>query len=154
MKFFTMDWWLNALRLTRLEVERPFFEYDRHLEALGPRLPAACRELAPIERLHDARIVFIDQRTDGHVVLKVATAEEDGSSRELTLAYCGVLGVQWMRGGADDSTVGTPVLSDLGDLGYHEFDVDDQADGTYVHRMLFATGWELEVRFGDMNLST
>lgn len=146
MKYFTFDWWMNW-QSCRAEIERPFAAYSRHLDELRDRLPAACLEIAPIERLHDARVCSLEMRDDASLVMRLRTAEEDGSSRDLTMSYLQVLRLDW----TSDVESGEPDLEELGDLGYHEFDVDK--DGVFLHRVLFAAGWELCIWFKELDVS-
>ena len=140
MRFFTSDWWGEG------DTGETAAAYRRHFESIKRQLPedlVLAHERYP---LHDGRVRSATV-SDGIKKLRlvVDTWDWDNCYRRLALEYERV--TAWHVDGDGEANVGDPPT--WGHLGYQEVDV---GDGALEHRIIFAAGVELLVRFGGFRL--
>jgi len=147
MKFFTPQWWAREGESTDPVVA----DYQRYIDAIRSRLTPALRSLHDEVSLHDSKVrrftVDIPMQTVA-ITLHGFTdpwSPEGQTGRWFDLLYEGVTSVEstnegeWVSEAFDNS-----------DLGYCEIEL--LPDKHWEHRMLFASGIELTIRFRDLRL--
>jgi hypothetical protein len=142
MKFFTPNWWA-------MEVEDPdavVVEYVRYIDSIRPYLTQALRSLHDEVSLHDSKVrrFAVDIPTQTVAITLHGFTDPwspDGQTgRRFDLHYEGVTTVEstnegeWVSEAFDNSY-----------LGYCEIEL--LPDGRWEHRMLFASGIEVVIRF-------
>lgn len=147
MKYFTPKWWA-------MEVERPdevVADYERYVDSIRSRLPPGLRSLHDEISLHDSKIRRFAVDLPGQTVditlhgFADPWSPEGQAGRRFDLRYEGVTTLEstnegeWVSEAFDNS-----------DLGYCEIEI--LPDGLWEHRMLFASGIELAIRFRDLRL--
>ena len=140
MKYFTSEWWGRdePADPDPVPVYRAYYESVRGV--LPPDLVAA----HDAEPLHDATLHFVE--VNGAALRVRLTVYTERELRPLTLVYSGVSSFRTVVEGSECS--GGPNV--FGDLGYQEVEV--VGDGHFEHRLLFASGIELHIRFGGFQL--
>jgi hypothetical protein len=144
MKFFTMDWWCG---LQVLESYDPLTDFQKHLTTIRDRVPTPLLALQETVSLLDARLRLLECDYDR----KTLTMHFDGDNgagdlRQFVLRYIDVSKFRTLA----DPEKGLPGPHGYGDLGYDEPDVT--VDGEFEHRLLFSTGIEFEIVFGNLIL--
>ncbi|MES2788246.1 MAG: hypothetical protein V4719_01405 [Planctomycetota bacterium] len=144
MKFFTMEWWSGC---QRLEFYDPMPDFQSHLDTIRDRLPPDLLALQETVSLHDANLCELDLDV-GAGALEIQLNGDDGTGglRRFTLQYSEVDSFRSIA----DRDIGLPGPHGYGDLGYNEADLTDT--GMFEHRLLFSTGIELQIVFGNFSL--
>ena len=140
MKYFTSEWWGGSEPVD----PDPVPLYRAYYESVRGRLPPDLVAAHDVEPLHDAKLHFVE--LDGGVLRIQLTVYTEHESRPLGLAYSGVTSFRTLVEGSDSA--GPPNV--FGSLGYQEVDVVE--GGQFEHRLLFASGIELHVRFSAFRL--
>lgn len=148
MKYYTPAWWASEVP----DTDAAPLEYRRYIDSIRPQLPSGVRSLLDEVTLHDSQV----RRLAVDVPSQTATLILNGyvdpwnppgtARRRFTLVYKGVTAIDSTNEGG-----GVSEHLDNSDLGYDEIEL--LAGGTIEHRMLFASGIELVIRFGDLALS-
>ena len=140
MRFFTSEWWSGEGDPGAAAA------YRRHFESIKQRLPDDLVLVHDRYPLHDGHVRSATA-SDGAKELRlvVDTWDYDNCYRRLALEYERV--TAWHVDCDGEADVAEPQT--WGDLGYQEVDAND---GTLEHRMIFAAGVELMVRFGGFRL--
>lgn len=139
MKFFTREWWRSGG-----DDGSVLASYESHLARIRDKLPEALLELYGSYTLHDGLLRGVEYSSaSGALRLDLSGWDRDFKQE---LDYRLVFSrVEWF------SQVVPPARPDdcsFGDLGYWEVDVKD---GALEVAMLFASGAELVVRFGEFS---
>jgi hypothetical protein len=143
MKYLTSEWWLGEVEDLRPAMEA----YNRYIDSIRPKLSPDLVALVDAVSLHDSRLreLLVDAPERLIKLVLDGWVNPWGLSnrdrRRLTLMYRGVESFE--------SRNGVRLIGD--DLGYHELECLE--DGAFEHRMLFASGAELIVRFEHLHLS-
>lgn len=153
MRFFTIEWW-NALQDPRIgaeEIWRPQHEFAAHMDSIRRSLPADFQKLfdeseelrAP---LHDAtmRTLTVD---DGTLALEFETTGRV-LPRSVRALYADLRSFSIVQG----NNCGLASSAGFGTYGYDEADILEP--GIFEHRILFSSGIELRIAFGDYRLSS
>jgi hypothetical protein len=140
MRWFTFDWaWKGE------DESDPWPAYRRHFDELRPRMTVELVELLERVPLHDANLRDVIA-TDASVSLTLAVLDDDNGRHRVDVRYQDAS----LRMISDPAR-GTGGPHGFGDLGYDEIDIE--SDGRWIHRILFSSGIELEVRFRAVSLS-
>ncbi len=139
MRFLSMAWWSGDTEEDRSA------QYRQHFASIRHRLPPQLIHLEESVALHDSRLreLTLDVSTR---TLRLRVENYEGT-HTTTLVYGAVVSFDSVA----DPAVGLRGPHGYGDLGYDEVDV--LADGVYEHRILFSTGIELVIRFGEVAVS-
>ena len=147
MKYFTPEWWARNVEST----DAVAADYWRYVETIRSRLTPGLRTLLDEVSLHDSKVRRFRVELSNQTVVMILHGFTDPWSpagqigRQFELRYEGVVTVEsaneegWVSEHLDNS-----------DLGYSE--VELLSDGYWEHRMLFASGVELVIRFRDLSL--
>ena len=147
MKYFTPDWWALNVKNTDAAVS----DYWRYVDTIRPRLTPSLRTLLDEVSLHDSKVRRFHVDVSNRTVLMILHGftdpwSPDGQTeRRFELRYEGAISVEsaneggWVSEHLDDS-----------DLGYCEIEL--LPNGYWEHRMLFASGVELAIRFQELSL--
>ena len=136
MKFFTHQWWLDTQKGV---FEDRHTAYADHVGRIRRRVPTDLLDLDG--KLHDATVTSIECNSDERWLTFFVDGDREGELLQMRLTYHGVKGFTM----TPNPDLGLLRTYGFGDLGYDEVDIDDT--GALVHRLLFATGIEVEVRF-------
>jgi hypothetical protein len=151
MKYFTRDLIERygssdeaVARKAEAEWEAANERYEQHLQALAPRFPAPLRAFQEL-LLHDAVVTSLARRGDQFIMVLL----KDIPPRELvTLTYSLVAEPRLIRPNGPVEPR-PPVL----DFQCDEFDlVDDGGQLAFEQTILFGNGWELTLRFRDVDV--
>lgn len=146
MKYFTPKWWAEVE-----STDAVFADYNRYIDSIRPHLTQALRSLHDEVSLHDSKVrrFAVDIPTQTVAIMLHGFTDpwsQDGQTgRRFDLCYEGVTTVEstneggWVSEALDNS-----------DLGCCEIEL--LPDGRWEHRMLFASGIELAIRFRDLRL--
>ena len=148
MKFFTMDWWAGIQDYRTDASVDPATEYEAHLRSLDGKLPETFARLNTDVSLQDCDLTDLSADPENRTL--TLTLRGDDSSGGLRLYNIRYESLESFRSKAD-AEKGLPGPHGYGDLGYDETDVE--VDGTLVHRILFSSGIEFEIRFGSFSIS-
>ena len=156
MKYFTIDWLTEEG-----PVPRPYGEgYGAYCDRILPSLPADLQRFVRKCSLHDAQLTRLELSVTSQVLIAAFLGDHYGEAlapeekipsnyaRRFRLTYGGVRSLK-SPGNPKERTSGPPGTG-VGDLVYDE--VELLAPGEFEHRMLFATGFELQVTFTDFAL--
>lgn len=135
MKYFTTDWWGEGCT-----DQRPVHDYQAYFSSVADKLPIALVELERTHTLHDARVEGISSRFQEQVVV-ISLMGWDQSFRERTKYVLEFGGVREL---SQSLPHGRSVESELGDLGYWEYELEA---GVVEMRLLFASGAEFSIKF-------
>ena len=147
MKYFTPKWWAMEVESTDAVVA----DYQRYIDSIRSRLTPGLRSLHDEVSLHDSKVRQFTVDIPGRSVAITLHGFTDPWSpdgltgRRFDLRYEGVTSVQSTNQGEWVSEA-----LDSSDLGYCEIEL--LPDGLWEHRMLFASGIELTIRFRDLRL--
>ena len=160
MKYFTTEWWSSDSYS-----DTPGKAYAAYIESIRPSLSPDLLALLDTVYLHDSKVRHLDvnmnhKRTvlllDGYV--NPWTPEGADRARRISLQYENVRSLEIIKKeeapDIPDNSVWIPEVGepiDHSDLGYDEIELLD--DGSYEHRMLFASGIEMQIRFGDLKVT-
>ena len=127
------------------EWDRRLEEYEERLSRWMPKLPEHMRAFNEL-LLHDARVSSMGQYGDRFVlVLLKGIPPRDLVTLTYTLAEAPAIDKEALPPG-----LRSPVM----DYQYNEFAVvRDGDDPLYEESILFGNGWEVRLRFGDINVS-
>jgi hypothetical protein len=142
LKFFTSDWWGREEPAD----PDPVPSYRTYYESVRDRLPPDLVAAHDLQPLHDATLHFVELDGSASVLRIGLTVYTGHESRPLTLVYSGVTSFRTVADGS--GSCGGP--NAFGDLGYQEVEV--LGAGNFEHRLLFASGIELHVRFSGFQL--
>jgi len=142
MRFFTMDWWHDVQSGT---AHNPSEAYVRHLASLRP-LASSVARLDQLPSLHDAHVRRV-QHAGGTVDITLDTWGEKGECIPIRLSY---QRVERFTVDADPDRA-LPGPAGFGDLGYDE--IDRPSSDLFEHRLLFSSGTEVCIRFGEFDFS-
>jgi hypothetical protein len=142
MKYFTRGW--SVGEFDDEEAERIRNSYWQHIRELTPRLPSAVAQLANDISLHDG---VIEQARWNSQVKRLTLRLVCGDTRglfdvELIYSEAAIGREEILKQCARDRE--TTIL-------YDEIDVDD-ADGNYIHRMLFHPMGEISIWFRGLSV--
>lgn len=152
MKYFTREWWAGDA--PNIEATRE--SYWSYVASIRDRLPPDVAMLAEKVSLHDSKVrEFSVSIAEKQVVLLLDgyadpwTPAGSDIARKISLLYQDVVSVH----STNDFSWGNDVAEhlDSSDLGYQEIEL--LPDGLIEHRMLFASGIELIVRFKSLRLT-
>lgn len=139
MRFLTMNWWAGDDTADRGA------EYEAHLERIWDRLPSSVQELSRIP-FHDTNLTRLTLSIPARELLLHMELAGTKSGSNLLVRYRDVEQFN-TTGGADEGLAGP---GGYGDLGYDEVDITGA--GRFIHRLLFSSGIELEITFGDVEI--
>jgi len=146
MKYFTIDWWSEGGSGS----SEVFTQYADHLEQIRSKLPGSVQRFVEDVSLHDARLTSMraDFATatltlslDGYAA---PTAPNEWIPLRYSIRYSNVTSLSAQA----DPEIGLPGPYGFGDLGYDEFHLG--ANGQVEHHLLFSTGIELVIEFGEI----
>ena len=142
MRYFTAEWWESAG--DHLDDE-PIEAYRKWFDEARARLPAQVGVFFDRHTLHDSRIAGWDADYSSSILNLLLHGWDVSFNRRIAydLRYSDASAFKLVSCPRSEIVS----LGDLGDLGYDEFDV--LRDGMFEHRMLFASGQEMVVRFAD-----
>ena len=150
MRFFTAEWHRRAESAPHdsaaaREAAQVVADYERHLAALRPALPATLRVLAELV-LHGARIrrVVLD-RAGRELRLELRGGDERLGWYDLDLTYLGAVL------DAADAAVLREAARDEATVVVHD-EVDLATEGHFLHRLLFAPWRDGEIMFRALAL--
>jgi hypothetical protein len=145
MRYFTPEWWAGEVE----NADAVVADYERYITSIRSRLTPALQSLHDEVSLHDSKVrrfsVEVPRQSVSITLHGFTDPPEDYTGRRIELRYEGVTTVEstnegkWVSEAFDNS-----------DLGYSE--VELLPDGLWEHRMLFASGIELTIRFRDLRL--
>ena len=141
MKYFTSEWW--GIRDGPAGPD-PVPVYRAYYESLRGVLPPDLVAAHDAEPLHDATLHEVE--VAGAVLRVRLTVYTERESRPLTLVYSRVTSFRTVVEGSGNAAPPNA----FGHLGYQEVEV--VGDGQFEHRLLFASGIELHIRFGGFAL--
>jgi len=154
MNYFTRERYLamqksdeEAARRSDQDWETAVDRYDAYLRSIRPELSESVRQLLDGFFLHDATVLSMGQRGDRFVI----TLRLDVPPNEVLTIIYQLAGPPQTRKErfpwrTDDAT---PLWL------YEELErVAEQEGPYYIHRILFDNGWELDLPFRDVELST
>ncbi|HEU4699129.1 MAG TPA: hypothetical protein VFS40_08115 [Gemmatimonadales bacterium] len=148
MRFFTPEW--HEADLPQAETDAVFSAYERHLNAIWPRLHATVRVLAGGLNLQNALIrrVVLD-RTARELRLELRAGDEEAGFYDVDLTYLGAI-----VDAADVALLAEAARDPDTELLYDELDLSGGAGGAeaYLHRLLFWPYRECEVLFDALAL--
>lgn len=145
VRFFTLEWWCG-LQSGDLS-NNPADEYRSYLETIRDRLPPGLLALQESVSLHDGRLRELElSPSTGTLSLIIDSDDGSGGLRRHVLRYRSVTSFRSFA----DPDVGLAGPHGYGDWGYDEAAVTEA--GEIVHRILFSSGVEFEVKFGDFEL--
>lgn len=140
MKYFTIDWWAGYQTDDDRDSRDTIDAYRQHVRDIRHRLTPELIALQETISLHDASLVRLEIRGDVAVMrLRL------GNGQAIELRYAGVTHFESMQRPERSLDIGG-----YGDLGYDEVDVFE--DGSFEHRILFASSIELHFRFATLEL--
>ena len=144
MKYFTMDWWRG---IQDYEIYDPVADYQTHLAKIRDQLPPDLVTIQETISLHDARLreIALDSELNS-LEIHLDGSDGAGHAQRYILSY---QRIHTFRSTADPK-VGLAGPHGYGDLGYYEADLTD--DGHPEHRLLFSSGIEFQIIFGDFRL--
>ncbi|PQO27113.1 DUF4085 family protein [Blastopirellula marina] len=144
MKYFTLKWWMGLQEGRGVD---PIEDFQEHVTSIQDALPQDFRELLESVSLHDAHLRRMEYDAAAQALeMQLDGCSEQGQRRKITLRY---LQVESFLSTAHPK-LGLPGPFGYGDLGYDEPYV--LAGGRFEHRILFSSGIELRIRFGDFQL--
>jgi hypothetical protein len=138
----------ETVRRSDADWETAVERYDAYLRDIRPELPEAVRQLLDGFYLHDAKVLSMGQRGERFVI----TLRLDVPPNEiLSIVYhlAGPPGTRKERFPWRSDENVTPLWL------YEELELEGDGKGQrYIHRIVFDNGWELELPFRDVELST
>lgn len=146
-----MNWWGGSIEDSRIAIG----SYRAYIDTIRSKLPPDLATLLDRVSLHDSKVARFSVNLAERQVLLILRGYVDPwrpegiTPRTITLKYDSVRSVESTHDTEEYKT--TSEHLDGSDLGYHELELLD--DGVYEHRMLFASGIELVLRFGGLQLS-
>ena len=150
MKYFTLDSWIRDQELDSVDADsdHPRQRYKAYLENVRDRLPLDYVTMSESVCIHDATMPELKFDVSAGA-LTIRLNAGDVTMREGRMVELHYGRVAHFSTNSDPDK-GLPGPHGFGDLGYDEIEVLD--DGSYEHRLLFSSGIELIVRFGDFRL--
>jgi len=135
MKYFTSEWWGNGC-----EDETVFKKYQEYLDSVSSELPEQLITIQKEFTLHDSNIKEINSDFENGIVSIRLRGWDIAFEKEMeySLLFSGVAEFKQFLPQQEY------VESELGDLGYWEYEVVNEATEM---RMLFASNAEFCVRF-------
>ncbi len=141
MQFFTREWWESGSP----QAEEVFARYSAHFAGIRSALPRGVAELEEKHTLHDSEVKEITCNFSARTV----TLRLEGWNQDLTAKVRYVLHFLETQTFEQVFPQQEYVEEELGDLGYWECDV---IQGSVQMNMLFVSGAEFHVVFGDFRL--
>ena len=139
VQFFTVEWWRGD------DESDPFPSYRAHIAALRSKLVPDLLAIDERVSLHDAWLRDLVLNPTAGTLQLVLDGDDHGELCKITLRYAKVTLFHCIA----DPEKGLPGPHGYGDLGYDEIDL---AGNEFVHRILFSSGVEFEIRFGGFTL--
>jgi hypothetical protein len=148
MKYFTRERFLALQRPDQAEATDADWDdavsrYEEHLQTIRPALPPAALDLLDGHHLHDARVLSLAQRGERLIVtLQLNTPPQDLLTAVYTLAGAPTFRQEpfpWTTGAAQPLWL------------YDELEV---GAGHLTHSILLSNGWEIDVPFREVELTT
>lgn len=136
MKFFTLEWWQGDCE----GAAEVFARYNSHFESIAPKLPAALVDFQSEFTLHDSEV----KRITCDFVKRSVEFEFDGWDRDLSYPVRYTLTFSDVTAFAQNFPKDKEFDSELGDLGYWEFDL--VPEGVEM-QMLFVSSAEFRIVF-------
>lgn len=136
MKYFTHEWWIGAQKGV---YENRHAAYADHVGRIRNQVPEVLLELQG--KLHDALITSVFCNAEEQRLTLCLDGDREGELMLMQLTYLGLKAFSI----TPNPGLGLDKDYGFGQLGYDEVDVD--STGVLVHRLLFATGVEVEIRF-------
>jgi hypothetical protein len=140
LKYFTIDWWSGYQANEDVDPMEAIRAYQVHLRGIRDRLTPELIMLQEEVSLHDATLLSLEVR-GGLCILRLTL----GDGRGIELRYGGLTSLESVQKPENSLDIGG-----YGDLGYDEVDVCE--DGSFEHRLLFASSIELRLRFATLDL--
>jgi hypothetical protein len=147
MRFFTIDWWMRYQSDPTL-AQGPNNQYQQHLSSIRDRLPADLLRVAEEAFLHDGVLRRLVVEPEGKMAQMTIDVDDSGAAATVNLEYLQVQHFEFF--GPLEPAFAGRCGAGFGHLGFWEVDVAGEA---YEHRLLFATGIELLVRFGAFRMT-
>lgn len=147
MKYFTQAWWNREVEDTEAVVA----DYWRYIGSIRSKLTPELAALLDDVSLHDSKVRRFSVDIPGGTVSLTLHgfvnpwSPEGQTGRRIFLRYNGVESVESIN-----ESEWTSESLDNSDLGYCE--IEWLSDGLWEHRMLFASGIELTIRFQSLEL--
>ena len=147
MKYFTTKWWAGDVE----DTDAVIASYARYIDSIRSRLTPDLRSLHDEVSLHDSKIRRFTVDVPSQTVSITLHGFTDPWSpagqtgRRFDLRYEGVTTVE-----STNDRMWVSEAFDKSDLGYCEIEL--LPDGLWEHRMLFASGIEIAIRFRDLRL--
>jgi hypothetical protein len=143
-----MDWWLSFQDSKNAGAAQSAFDaYRQHLATIRDRFPAQLLDIDERSVLHDGVVRGIISAYSSHTLNLSATVDDgSGGASEIELCYQGVRSFRVLPWSGD----WLPPRAGFGDMGYAELDVT--GDGDLLHRILFSSGIEIEIKFQQFEL--
>jgi hypothetical protein len=143
MRFFTPEW--HEAELPQADTDATFAAYERHLEAIWPRLHATVRVLAgglPLQNALIRRVVL--DRAAHELRLELRAGDEETGFFDADLTYLAAI-----VDAADVQRLAEAARDPDSELLYDELDLGGDS---YIHRLLFWPYRECEVLFDALAL--
>jgi hypothetical protein len=146
MKYMTMQWWRGDVPCETAD------GYGDYYESIKARLPESLQSLHDKISLHDSKLrELVADFGKGQLEIRLDGYDwtQKGfplPKRQIALCYSGVRSMRSLG----DPEVGLGGPHSYGDLGYYE--VELLGEGFFEHRMLFSSGIELQVQFGNLEI--
>jgi hypothetical protein len=154
MKYFTPERYLAlqnpdgaAMDVADANWEQAVDHYEATLQAIGPELPGSVRQMLDGFYLHDAEVLSMGQRDDTFVIaLQLDVPPHD----LLTIAYALAAAPSINR-----EALPPQFRSARPHWLYDEVElVQDGSQNRYLHSILLSNGWEIQLPFLDVQLTT
>jgi hypothetical protein len=136
MEYFTYQWWMGLQEGVYEDRHAPYAE---HVRRIKDQVPVDLLELQ--FKLHDALITSMFCNAEDRQLTLCLDGDNEGELLQMRLTYLGLKSLSitpYLEPGMN-------VAHGLGRVGYDEVDVDGA--GGLIHRLLFETGVEAEIRF-------
>lgn len=141
MKYFTSEWWSSGC-----DDENVFDQYEKYFSSISSKLPDQIIDFEYNHTLHDANVKNIEcDFLNRSVILKLLGWDNEFENQVLySLKFSDVTHFKQKLPQEENVEV------ELGDLGYHEYELTD--NGIEI-RMLFATSAEFTINFTGFEFS-
>jgi hypothetical protein len=136
VKFFTLEWWRGECE----NAAEVFARYNTHFTSIVPKLPEALVDFQSRFTLHDSEV----KRIACDFVKKAVELEFDGWDQGLSYPVRYSLKFSGVTAFEQEFPKGNDIDSELGDLGYWEYDL--VSEGVEM-RMLFVSSAEFRIVF-------
>ena len=153
MNYFTRERYLalqdfdeSAMDAADAEWEAVVDRYEAYLQTIRPDMPESVRQLLDGFYLHDARVLSMGRRGETFVI----SLQLDVPPNELLTITYRLAGSPEVKKEPFPNAEGSSPLAWM----YEEIESVGEADEKhFVHSILFSNGWELTLRFRDVQVS-